>query len=113
MERLDLIGTALGSGFVTFIFSKILGKKKEDIEIALKYQEFYQNHIDDLKNEIEELSNKVEVLIEQDKSNADTIAKQEKNLKRWENYCEELKQGIKDREKTNALLQKEIDLLKG
>jgi hypothetical protein len=45
------------------LISKILGRKKEDIEIALNYQKYYQNHIDALKVDIKELSDKVEKLL--------------------------------------------------
>jgi arabinogalactan endo-1,4-beta-galactosidase len=45
------------------LISKILGRKKEDIVIALNYQKYYQNHIDALKVDIKELSDKVEKLL--------------------------------------------------
>ena len=40
-----------------------------------------------------------------------TIKEQRLNLEKWENYCEELKRAVKDRDKTNSLLLREIELL--
>lgn len=116
MPEKELIYTILGSGVLGGVFVKILsivtGKPKERIEIALKYQEFYEKHIDDLKVKIAELSTKVEVLIEKDNQKSLTIDNQKKHLKKWETYCEKLKKGIEDRDKTNSLLMEEIEMLK-
>ena len=54
MTNTEIISTILGSSLVTGLVGWILGKRKEDIEVALKYQEFYQKHIDDLKEKIAE-----------------------------------------------------------
>jgi peptidoglycan hydrolase CwlO-like protein len=91
-EQTSLISSILTSGLffsiLTLVLSKLLGKKKEDIEIALKYQEYYKKHIKSLEEKIEKLSIKVEELIKADRENI-------VNLRRWENNVDELKTTIK------------------
>jgi len=101
-------GSSVFSSVSTLLISKSLGKKKEDIEVALRYQEFYQKHINDLRKEIEQLTEKVNTLIEQDKEKESTIEQQRLNLLRWEDNCNRLEGVIKQKDKQIAKLFKEI-----
>lgn len=109
MTTPEIISTVAGSSLFTAVVGFLLGKRKEDIEVALKYQEFYQKHITDLKQEIDALTAKVEILIEQDNDKSVTIEQQRDNLLRWENYCEELKGIVKSKDKQITKLFKEIE----
>lgn len=114
-SEVEIAGAVLGSNLFTSIvsiyFSKRLGKKREDIETALKYQEFYQKHIGDLRKEIEELTEKVNKLIEQDNEKTNTIEEQRANLLRWENNCQRLEDIIKSERKKNAELMEALEKL--
>ena len=46
-----------------------------------------------------------------DEINTRTIKQQTTNLLKWEGYCESLKRTVKDRDKTNSILIKEIEIL--
>lgn len=104
MTTSEIATSILGSSLVTAIVGFIIGRRKEDIEIALKYQEFYQKHIADLKQEINELSKKVEILIEHDKKKETLIKEQKLNLLRWEENCVRLELIIKEKDKQIAKL---------
>jgi len=110
MERFDLIGAVLGSSLVTWVLSKIFSKKKEDIELALNYQKFYKDLIEDLENKVERLTSKVEILIEKDNEKSVTIEDQKNNLLRWENNCNRLESIIKSKDKQISKLFKEIEI---
>lgn len=99
MTTTELISTIASSGIITGIVGFFMGRRREDIEVALKYQEFYQNHIDDLKVEIESLKHKVEILIEQDEKKTDLINEQRLNLLKWEENCMRLEGIIKEKDK--------------
>ena len=100
MDRLDYVFTTVfGSSLVTFLVAKWLGKKKEDIEVALNYQEYYDKFIQSLKKEVEELKHEN---IEQKK----LIEEQKKNLDRWEENCERLKNLLKAERVENKKLIK-------
>ena len=43
------IATFGGGTLATMFFAKWLGRKKEDVEMALDWQKFYNKHIDDIK----------------------------------------------------------------
>jgi predicted RNase H-like nuclease (RuvC/YqgF family) len=89
MDKLDVIFTTVfGSSLITFVVAKWLGRKKEDIEIALNYQDYYDKFIQTLKKEVEELKHEN---IEQKK----LIEEQKKNLDRWEENCERLQNLLK------------------
>lgn len=99
MTTAEIVSSIAGSGIITGLVGFFMGKRKEDIEVALKYQEFYQNHITDLKAKIEELSKKVATLIEHDKRKKTLINEQKKNLARWEENCRRLELVIKEKDK--------------
>jgi len=107
MTNTDIISTILGSSLVTGLVGWILGKRKEDIEVALKYQEFYQKHIDDLKEKISELEKKVTILIQQDEKKTLLIDEQRLNLLKWEENCIRLEGIIKEKDRQIAKLVKE------
>jgi len=107
MTNTEIISTILGSSLVTGLVGWILGKRKEDIEVALKYQEFYQKHIDDLKEKIAELEKKVTILIEQDEKKTLLIDEQRLNLLKWEENCIRLEGIIKEKDRQIAKLVKE------
>jgi len=109
MTTAEIISTVAGSNIVTALIGFFMGRRKEDIEIALKYQEFYQKHINDLKNEIDALTGKVEILIDQDESKTRLIEEQRRTQLKWENYCEELKLIVKQKDKQIAKLFEEIE----
>ena len=113
-----ILGYVFGSSLVTLIISKRLDKKTNDVKNALLEQEFYQKLNADYKKELAEIKDKLTILTEQNKElikrdeiNSKTIEDQLVNLKKWENYCEQLKVSVKERDKTNSLLIKEIELL--
>ena len=60
----EIIVSLLGTGIVTFILGKLLGKKKEDIEIALSYQEFWAKDREALLSKIKGLEDKLDILQE-------------------------------------------------
>jgi hypothetical protein len=107
MTNTEIISTILGSSLVTGLVGWILGKRKEDIEVALKYQEFYQKHIDDLKEKISELEKKVTILIQQDEKKTLLIDEQRLNLSKWEENCIRLEGIIKEKDRQIAKLVKE------
>jgi len=109
MERFDLIGAVLGSGVVTWTLSKLLGKKKEDIELALSYQDFYKSLINDLEGKVQDLTDKVELLLEQDEKKSVLIEGQRKNLLKWEANCERLEIIIRQKDTQIAKLFEEIE----
>lgn len=118
LTLLKPIGWILGSSLVTMIISKRLNKRTDDVKTALLEQEFYKNLVADYQKELEDVKNKLEIiigqnvkLVEKDAANSKTIKDQNKNLTKWENYCEQLKKAVKDREKTNSILLKEIESL--
>ena len=107
---------AAGGSIITMIVSKKLNKKTEDVKTALLEQEFYKNLVSDYQKELKSIKLKLVLLVKQndtlikrDAENIKTIKDQNKNLKKWENYCEELKKGIKDRDRTNGLLITELE----
>lgn len=106
-----ILGAIFGSSIATIIISKWLGKKKEDIEIALKYQEYYQKHIDDLKKDMKELKDEVHNLSKMVEHQEETINNQNKNLSKWENENKKLRITVKEREKVIARQEEEIDKL--
>ena len=112
------IGYILGSSLVTLIVSKRLNKKTDDIKTALLEQEFYKNLVADYEKELKSVKERLDTIVEQntkliekDEVSSKIIKEQGVNLKKWENYCEELKRAVKDRDKTNSLLLREIELL--
>lgn len=109
MEKYDLITSILGSSVVAGFFGWIMGKKKEDIEVALKYQEFYEKHIKDLRKEIESLTEKVNILITQDTEKSTIIEDQRKTILRWEQNSIKLEQIIEQERKNNAKLIKQLE----
>jgi len=109
MERFDLLGAILGSSLFTWVLSKLLGKKKEDIELALSYQDFYKGLINDLENKVEVLTDKVELLLKQDEKKNDLIEGQRKNLLKWESNCERLEIIIGQKDEQIAKLFEEIE----
>lgn len=98
MERFDLIGAVLSSSLVTWILSKIFSKKKEDIELALNYQKFYKDLIEDLELKIEKLSSKVEILIEKDNEKTLVIERLEKLTKQKDKQISKLFKEIEEHE---------------
>lgn len=108
MERFDLIGAILGSSLFTWILSKLFNRKKEDIELALNYQKFYKDLIEDLEEKIEKLSGKVETLIDKDNEKSQTIEEQRANLLKWETNCQRLEGIITKKDKQISKLFKEI-----
>jgi len=109
MTTTEIVSTVIGSNLITSLVGFFIGRRKEDIEVALKYQEFYQKHITDLRGEIEDLSDKVEILIEQDKYKAKLIEEQRRTQLRWEEYCEKLKLIVKEKDKQISKLFREIE----
>ena len=110
MERIEIISTLiLGSSFVTGIAGWLMGKRKEDIEVALKYQEFYAKHVKDLREEIESLTEKVNKLIDQDNEKSTIIEDQRKTILRWEENSVRLEHIINEERKNNAKLIKQLD----
>ena len=117
-------GGAIGS-IALFLIQKKYNKKKEDIELAVQYQDFYRKEIasrekdkkelsdelDSIKQKISNLVSQNEVLIKRVVEGKKTIKEKSDNIKRWEKYCDELKRSVKDSDKTNALLIKEIESL--
>ncbi len=100
MDKLDVIFTTIfGSSLITFVVAKWLGKKKEEIEIALNYQTYYDNFINSLKKEVDELKHENEQqkkLIEQQKA----------NILRWEVNCERLESLLREERKEHNKLIK-------
>ena len=112
------LGWVFGSSLVTLVISKRLNKRTDDVKTALLEQEFYKNLVEDYQKELKDVKNKLEKIVEQntklidkDEVNSKTIEEQSKNLSKWENYCEQLKRAVKDRDKTNSILLREIELL--
>ena len=99
-DKLDVILTSIfGSGVVTYIMAKWLGKKKEDIEIALNYQEYYGNIIERQEKVIDKLTlhnEECEKLIEQ----------QRINISRLEVNCEKLEAMLREERKEHNKLIK-------
>jgi len=120
-----VIGSILTAIVVTFL-SKVLGKKKEDIEIALSYQKYYKEHIGALENNVAELIKEVsglkQVVLElttENKKQRLQIENQAKNLKDWEESNETLRGSViserSERTKSdmrNEELEKENEKLK-
>jgi hypothetical protein len=122
MSEILVIGKYLsvlfGSSIVTLIISKRLNKKTDDVKNALLEQEFYKNLVDDYKRELagvkaqlKEIVEQNALLINKDEISRKTIKQQTTNLLKWEGYCESLKRTVKDRDKTNSILLKEIENL--
>ena len=103
------LASSIVTALVTLLIAKLLGKKKEDIELALNYQKFYKDLITDLEGKIERLSNKVEILIDKDNEKSLTIEGQRANLLKWENNCSRLEQIIKQKDKQISKLFQEIE----
>ncbi len=103
-----LLGSNVIAAIITLVLAKILGKKKEEVEYAIKYQEFYTKLIKDqdkiildLTTEVKELKDLVEKSIEGNKIKDGIILKQGKEIKqnditikKWENENANLKQTI-------------------
>lgn len=112
-----------GTGVGSLLIGWWINKKKEDIEITLKEQTFYKTLITDMekvrkkekeisdnlitgfKKEIRQLKDEIHLLIIQEKEN-------KKNLEKWENYCQQLKDGLEAERKNNGLLFEENKKLK-
>ena len=112
------LGVLFGSSIVTLIISKRLNKKTDDVNNALLEQEFYKNLVDDYRRELagvkaqlKEIVEQNALLINKDEISRKTIKQQTANLLKWEGYCESLKKTVKDRDKTNSILLKEIEHL--
>lgn len=54
LTGLKYLGLLGGGSIITLFFSKWLGKKKEDVELALDWQKFYNGHIETIKKIHEE-----------------------------------------------------------
>tara|TARA_R110000850_G_scaffold240292_2_gene364915 strand:- start:192 stop:611 length:420 start_codon:yes stop_codon:yes gene_type:complete len=119
------VGAIFGSSIVTLIIAKRLNQSTDDVKEALLEQEFYKNLVDDykvqmadykselagVKAQLKEIAEQNALLINKDEISARTIKQQTRNLLKWEGYCESLKKTVKDRDKTNSILLKEIALL--
>ena len=119
------VGVFFGSSIVTLIISKRLNKKTDDVKNALLEQELYKNLISeyklqmaehkkelaDVKSQLKKIADQNALLINKDEINRRTIEQQHKNLLKWEGYCESLKKTVKNRDKTNSILIKEIEIL--
>jgi len=102
MDRLDVIFTTVfGSSLITFIVAKWLGRKKEDIEVALNYQEYYDKFIKTLKEEIAELK-------KESVHHLEIIEQQKINLIKWEANCEKLQMLLKEERKEYQKLLKQL-----
>jgi len=118
-------GSGLGA-IALFIIQKKLNKKKEDVELAIKYQEFYREEIkqreldkeeqkkeiDTLKIKLSEISDKLEKFVKQNKIFKEEIDSNKKNLSRWEEENEKLRSTINQKDKLIACQEEEIDELK-
>lgn len=100
MEKFDSVITAILTAITIGLFAFILGKKKEDIAIALNYQEYYDKFINSLKKEIAEQK---EIIEEQKR----LIEEQKKNIDKWSNYCEQLKEIANQKDKEYQKLLKD------
>ena len=108
MERFDLIGAVLGSSLVTWVLGKIFSKSKEDIELALNYQDFYKGLINDLEEKVDDLSSKIQTLVERDRENVQTIEEQRALILRYEAACQRSEGIIIKKDKQITKLFKEI-----
>jgi len=90
MDKIESIVTTVLAAIMIAFFAFLLGKKKEDIEVALNYQKYYNNFIDALKNEMVDLHKIVkeqkEIILEQ----KEIIESQKKNIEGWTNNCTRL-----------------------
>ena len=108
MNVTDIIATIVGSGFITGLLGFFIGRRKEDIEVALKYQEFYKKHIDDLKEEINGLKDKISELVDKDTKKDEFINEQRINLLKWEENCKKMELIIKQKDRQiSELIEKE------
>jgi len=103
MYIVKAIGFFVGPGIAIILLKKWLGKEKEEIENFLKWQEFYEKQIEDLKSiikdkndrfelklnsmqvTIDELETTVKISITQNEYKDNIIKEKEENRLRWEN----------------------------
>lgn len=90
MDKIETLFLTIISAITIGLFAFIMGKKKEDISIALNYQEYYDKFITALKGEISEL--KIEVIEMKMRNNEQQVIidSQKENINRWESNCERL-----------------------
>jgi hypothetical protein len=124
IKEISTIAASLGlGGLITLVVGRLMGKKKEEIDIAFTESKIYreliaelksdrderiakeiirEERIEALKNEVHELTLKVQLFIKQD-------SEQKKNLLKWENYCERLKGINEEQKKQINILFNEIE----
>ena len=98
MEKIETIVTTVLAAIMIAFFAFLLGKKKEDIAIALNYQQYYNNIITALEKKIIELTSI-------NKEQLDIIESQKKNIENWSNNCSKLEHIISEERKQNVELR--------
>lgn len=99
MDKIESIVTTVLAAIMIAFFAFLLGKKKEDIEVALKYQTYYNNFIDALKKEMLDLHAIVKEqkqIIEEQKV---IIESQKQNIANWGENCNRLESMLKEERK--------------
>lgn len=81
MDKIDAIITSVLTAITIGLFAFILGRKKEEINIALNYQKYYGKIIDDQEKNIVKLESKIS-------EQQAIIESQKENVRRWEANCE-------------------------
>jgi len=130
MYIVKAIGFFVGPGIAIILLKNWLGKGKEEIENFLKWQEFYEKQIEDLKSiikdkndrfelklnsmqlTIDELETTVRISITQNKDKDKIIEQKEENRLMWENDSLKHQDTIRLRDKTISRQEIEIDEFK-
>ena len=116
VKEISTIAASLGlGGLLTLVVGRLMGKKKEEIDIAFTESKIYRELIAELKADrderivkeetskkqiesleikVDELTKQVQIFIELDKEQQKTIQEQKDLIVRWENNSIKLKKQI-------------------